>query len=188
MNNAEQIKQLLSPSTVVTYYIGQPQKTSGKNLIYKSPFRNERTASFWVNDEKGIHDFGTDIHYDIISFVQELFKIDFKTAINKLCSDFGIINYSENSKELKSYLLEKRKEELQIMKKINQWFYDTFDKLCKKIQKLEKIVQNTKGAENAFINCKVDYLEYLIEIFIDASEGDKIELWKNKEEIEKWTL
>lgn len=188
MNNAEQIKQLLSPSMVAIQYMGLPQKTSGKNLIYKSPFRSERTASFWVNDEKGIHDFGTNIHYDIISFAQELFKIDFKTAINKLYSDFGIINYSETSKELKSYLLEKREEELQIKKKIDEWFYSTFNKLCKRINKLEKIVKNTKGAKSAFVNCKIDYLDYLIDIFINASEEDKVELWKDKEEIENVVL
>ena len=107
-----------------------------------------------------------------------MFKIDFKTAINKLYSDFGIINYSETSKELKSYLLEKREEELQIKKKIDEWFYSTFNKLCKRINKLEKIVKNTKGAKSAFVNCKIDYLDYLIDIFINASEEIKLNCGK----------
>ena len=185
MNSAEQIKQLLSPSMVVMHYIGQPQKTSGKNLIYKSPFRNEKTASFWVNDQKGIHDFGTGIHYDIISFVQELFRIDFKIAVRKLYSDFGIINFNETSQELRSYLLEKRKEETEIKEKIDKWFYSTFNQLCEKIQLLEKRVKTVKGEQNAYINIEIDYLEYLIEIFIGASDDDKIRLWKDKEEIDK---
>jgi len=132
VNKAQQLKEILTPTTVVQHYLGQPQKICGVNLIYKSPFRNERTASFYVSPKKGIHDFGTSMHYDIISFVQELFKIDFKTAIDKLYSDFGIIAENSISKELESYLIKRRKEEIELNKRINKWFYQTYGTLKNK--------------------------------------------------------
>lgn len=57
MNNPEQIKSILTPIMVAQYYLGQPIKSNKLGMWYKSPFRNERTASFLVNDIKGIHDF-----------------------------------------------------------------------------------------------------------------------------------
>lgn len=188
MNKSEQIKELITPKRVVQYYLGQPQKTSGTNLIYKSPFRNERTPSFWVSNEKGIHDFGTGIHYDTISFVQELFRTDFKTALDKLCNDFGIMNCEPMSKELERYLTRKREEELQIRKNINRWFYSTFSKLCDELQEWQKIIPHLNKEALAIAYAKEQYLDYLTDLFIDAKEDDKIKLWKDKEEIEKWII
>lgn len=188
MNKPKQIKELITPKRVVQYYLGQPQKTSRMNLIYKSPFRNERTPSFWVSNEKGIHDFGTGIHYDTISFVQELFRIDFKTALSKLCNDFGIMDCEPISKELEQYLIRKREEELQIRKNINRWFYSTFSKLCDELQEWQKIIPHLNKEALAIAYAKEQYLDYLTDLFIDAKEDDKIKLWKDKEEIEKWII
>ena len=79
------------PKTIVSYYLGKPEKESGDNYIYYSPLRKrENTPSLVVNNEKGIHDFGTDKHYSIISFVRDLYKIGYTEAIFKIVFDFGI--------------------------------------------------------------------------------------------------
>lgn len=185
MNDVSKIKETLTPSIVVQYYLGTPLKSNRLGLWYKSPFRNERTASFLVNDVKGIHDFGTSIHYDIISFVQELFRIDFKTAINKLHYDFGIIDCGQSSKELEVYLIKKRQEEIQIKRNLEKWFYTIFIALCKELQKCTKEIPSLKGEVLAKSYARQQYLDYLADIFINATEDEKIELWKDKEEIEK---
>lgn len=186
MNNAKRIKELLTPSVVVEHYLGQPIKTNSVGMWFKSPFRNERTASFLVNNQKGIHDFGTSKHYDIISFLQELLGIDFKTAITKLQADFGIIDYGQSSKELEAYLIRKRQEDKQIKINLNKWFYATFINLCKELKMWKKILQHVKGEALLIAYSKGQYVDYLIDIFINATEDEKIELWKEKKEIEKW--
>lgn len=91
INLYQEIKKKLTPTTVVTAYLGGADKVKGDNLIYYSPLRpKERTPSFFVNNEKGIHDFGTGEHYDIISFIAELFEITPKEALHKLIKDFNI--------------------------------------------------------------------------------------------------
>lgn len=185
MISSEEIKKMLTPTMVIEQYLGQPQKRSGNNLIYKSPFRNERTPSFWVSDKKGIHDFGTGIHYDIISFAQELFKIDFKTALNKLCYDFGIIDYKQTSKELELYLSQRRDDKIQIKKYISNWFDNTLNELCRKLHIWQEIIPHLNGEALSIACRKEQYIDYLIDIFVEATEDEKIELWKDKEKIEK---
>ena len=46
MNNPKEIKELLNPTLVARYYLGNPEKTTRDKLWYKSPWRNERNASF----------------------------------------------------------------------------------------------------------------------------------------------
>lgn len=185
MTSSKEIKKLLTPTMVVEHYLGQPQKRSGSNLIYKSPFRNERTPSFWVNDIKGIHDFGTGIHYDIISFTQELFKIDFRTALNKLYYDFGIIDYEPVSNELERYLIKRRNEEIQIKKNLDSWFNRTLNNLCEELHMWQRLIPYLTPEALSIAYYKEQYINYLIDIFINASEGEKVELWKDKEVIEK---
>ncbi len=50
----------------------------------------ENVPSFYVNDNIGIHDFGTDKHYSVISFVMELFNISYISAIKRIILDFNI--------------------------------------------------------------------------------------------------
>lgn len=81
----------LKATDVAEAYIGQADRISGDNLIYYSPLRTkERTASFFVSDKRGLHDFGTGKHYNIISFVAKLFDIDYWSATKKLIIDFQL--------------------------------------------------------------------------------------------------
>lgn len=185
MINALQVKQTLKPTIVVEHYLGQPVKRNNVGIWYKSPFRNERTESFLVNDVKGIHDFGTSIHYDVISFVQELFRIDFKTAISKLSSDFHLIDSEPTSQELTAYLIKKKEEELQMKKNLDSWFYSTLGILCDKLNMSKKIAQHTVKEARALAYFYISDLEYWIDSFVNANEQDKFELYKSRGEIEK---
>ena len=171
MNTAERLKQILTPSVVVQHYLGQPVKSNSLGMWYKSPFRSERTASFLVNDIKGIHDFGTSIHYDIISFVQELFKIDFVTAINKLSYDFGIIDCEQTSNEFRIYINQKREEEMLIKRNLDKWFKDTFGKLCDRLQEWQRLIPHLKGEALVIAYKSEGYLDYSTDVFLNAYLG-----------------
>lgn len=73
--DSKELKMLVKPTEVAIRYLGTPLKERYGKLWYKSPFRNERTASFVVSDKKGFHDFGDSWHGDILSFVERLFNI-----------------------------------------------------------------------------------------------------------------
>jgi hypothetical protein len=86
---------MLSNTDVVMKYLGKPDRIVGDSNLYFSPFRvKEKTPSFSVNDEKGVTDFGTGIHYNQIEFVSELFNISDKEAKQKIVKDFKLDKYN----------------------------------------------------------------------------------------------
>ena len=140
----EKIKNILSPTIVAQHYLGQPEKNKNNRLWYKSPFRNERTASFMV-DDKSFHDFGDGWDGDVIAFIERYYKVNFKMAINVLCRDFNIIDDEEHSQEFIKYLKKKKDEENQIQGNINRWFDSTYIKLCNELHYTIKVIPYLSG-------------------------------------------
>ena len=189
MNNPEQIKQLLTPIMVAQHYLGQPEK-SGNRLWYKSPFRNERTASFMV--DKAFHDFGDGWHGDVIDFVERYYNTDFINAMKILSRDFGLPENEPISREVEQYIKRKREEEQQMKRNLDNWFNSTYNKLCDELHITEKAIKNTAMKNKLvgfwkYLYNRESKLNYLWEIFFDAvdNEQKKLELWRDKEEIEK---
>lgn len=115
------IKENVKPTKVAIKYLGEPKDISSDNYKYYSPLRKkERTPSFFVSDEKGIHDFGTDVHYSVISFVKALYGLSYWDATEKIIEDFDIdltqIKKEEN-KESNSILIKKFEIEFEQGKK-----------------------------------------------------------------------
>ena len=55
------------------------------------PFHNEKTPSFWVNEEKGFfHCFGCGAHGDVIGFVMRSEHLSFPEAIERLAAQAGL--------------------------------------------------------------------------------------------------
>lgn len=66
-------------------------KKSGSNYTGLCPFHSEKTPSFSVNEGKQFyHCFGCGKSGDVISFVQEYYKIPFMEAVEKLATENGI--------------------------------------------------------------------------------------------------
>ena len=66
-------------------------KRAGKEWKGLSPFHQEKTPSFTVNDQKGFyHDFSSNKHGDIISFVMETEGVSFPEAVERLASMAGM--------------------------------------------------------------------------------------------------
>lgn len=65
----------------------QPVRETGGELLYLSPLRKEKTASFWVNPSLNcFYDFGgsDEMKGDTITFARLLWRIGFKEALQRL--------------------------------------------------------------------------------------------------------
>lgn len=176
MNNPEEIKRMISPIVVAQHYLGQPNK-SGNRYWYKAPWRNERTASLMV-DEKAFHDFGENWHGDIIDFVGKYYNTDFITSMKILSRDFGLPESERISTKLEQYLKQKRDEEQQMKINLEKWYCKTLNDYCDKFQKWKNVLPYLKGAAYSIIYSELEYLDYIIDEFINATEEEKFELWK----------
>jgi DNA primase len=66
-------------------------KKRGREFVGLSPFNEEKTPSFTVNDQKGFfHDFSSGKHGDIFKFVMETEGVAFPEAVERLASLAGV--------------------------------------------------------------------------------------------------
>lgn len=103
-----------------------------------------------------------------------------------LSNDFGLPDTERMSKELEQYLKQKREEEILIKKNLDSWFNNTLKALCKELDLWKKIIPHVKQDALVIAYKNEQYIEYMIEIFINTTENKKQKLWIDKGEIEKW--
>ena len=110
----DEIKLRLKVSQVVSKSV--KLKKRGKEFVGLSPFSNEKTPSFTVNDEKGFyHCFSSAEHGNIFDFLMKTKNYKFGEAVRALASDAGMRPYrftkqdEEKEKKWKIYnaILEK---------------------------------------------------------------------------------
>ncbi len=109
----DEIKTRLKVSTVVSKSVNL--KKRGKEYVGLSPFKNEKTPSFTVNDEKGFyHCFSTSEHGNIFDFIMKTQNLKFGEAVKTLANFAGMQPYTfskqdeereKNWKEYKSIYL-----------------------------------------------------------------------------------
>ena len=88
----EEIRNRLKVSDVVRLKVNL--KKRGKEFVGLSPFKNEKTPSFTVNDEKGFyHCFSTGEHGNIFDFAMKLENINFGEAVKLLAQRAGMQPY-----------------------------------------------------------------------------------------------
>ena len=89
----DEIKTRLKVSTVISKYVNL--KKRGKEFVGLSPFKNEKTPSFTVNDEKGFyHCFSTSEHGNIFDFIMKTQNLKFGEAVKTLANLAGIRPYT----------------------------------------------------------------------------------------------
>jgi DNA primase len=85
----DEIKTRLKVSTVVSKTVAL--KKRGKEYVGLSPFKNEKTPSFTVNDEKEFyHCFATSEHGNIFDFVMKTQNLRFGEAVKHLANIAGM--------------------------------------------------------------------------------------------------
>jgi len=88
----DEIKNRLKVSTVVSKSVSL--KKRGKEFVGLSPFKNEKTPSFTVNDEKEFyHCFATSEHGNIFDFVMKTQNLKFGEAVKYLAQLAGMQPY-----------------------------------------------------------------------------------------------
>ena len=105
----DEIKLRLKVSTVVSKSVSL--KKRGKEYIGLSPFKNEKTPSFTVNDEKEFyHCFATSEHGNIFDFIMKTQNLKFGESVKHLAQLAGMQPYifskqdQEREKKWKEYL------------------------------------------------------------------------------------
>jgi len=105
----EEIKTRLKVSTVVSKSVAL--KKRGKEYVGLSPFKNEKTPSFTVNDEKEFyHCFATSEHGNIFDFIMKTQNFKFGEAVKHLAHLAGMQPYmfskqdEEREKKWKEYV------------------------------------------------------------------------------------
>ena len=89
----DEIKTRLKVSTVVSKTVNL--KKRGKEFVGLSPFKNEKTPSFTVNDEKGFyHCFSSGEHGNIFDFLMKTQNLRFGEAVKVLANLAGIRPYT----------------------------------------------------------------------------------------------
>ena len=105
----DEIRTRLKVSTVVSKTVNL--KKRGKEFVGLSPFKNEKTPSFTVNDEKGFyHCFSTSEHGNIFDFLMKTQNLKFGEAVRTLANFAGMRPYTfskqdeEREKNKQSYI------------------------------------------------------------------------------------
>ncbi len=85
----DEIRARLRPSDVIGRHV--KLKKEGREWRGLSPFTNEKTPSFYVNDDKGkFFDFSSGKSGDIIGFLMESQKLTFMEAVTRLAEEAGL--------------------------------------------------------------------------------------------------
>ena len=111
----DEIKTRLKVSTVVSKVVSL--KKRGKEYVGLSPFKNEKTPSFTVNDEKEFyHCFATSEHGNIFDFVMKTQNLRFGEAVKYLANFAG----------MQPYIFSKQDEERERKWKIYSSIFDQY--------------------------------------------------------------
>lgn len=119
----DKIKERLNIVDVISMYINVIP--AGKNFKAKSPFKQEKTPSFYISPDKGLyHCFSTGKGGDMFTFVQEMEGLDFKGALKVLADRAGVSlkDFNPKEKEEKDKLYEIMESATQIFE---TWFKET---------------------------------------------------------------
>ncbi len=128
----DEIRARLPVSQVVSRHVRL--KRAGREFVGLSPFKQEKTPSFTVNDEKGFyHCFASGEHGDIFTFLIKVEGIGFPEAVEKLADEAGV---------------ELPRETPQEQRRIDQFqrLHEILEASCRFFEKSLKIPQGNHGA------------------------------------------
>ncbi len=98
-NFLDEIRNRLSVSSVVGRKVRLIRR--GREFVGLSPFGNEKTPSFTVNDDKGFyHCFSTGEHGDVFTFVMKTQNLSFPEAVERLADEAGLEMPRQSAEEV----------------------------------------------------------------------------------------
>ena len=151
----DEIKTRLKVSTVVSKVVSL--KKRGKEYVGLSPFKNEKTPSFTVNDEKEFyHCFATAEHGNIFDFVMKTQNLRFGEAVKHLANLAGMQSYIFSKQD------EEREEKWKIYSAIFNQYVDFYhDELLKneKCSIARDYLKNRSLDKDQVKKFKIGYIE-----------------------------
>ena len=148
----DEIKLRLKVSQVVGKSV--KLKKRGKEFIGLSPFSNEKTPSFTVNDEKGFyHCFSSGEHGNIFDFLMKTKNYKFGEAVRILAADAG----------MQAYRFTKQDEEKENRWKIYNTILEKYSNFChqklisKKYPEILEYLNKRKVTEKEIVFFKIGY-------------------------------
>jgi len=148
----DEIKIRLKVSSVVGKHV--KLKKRGKEFIGLSPFSNEKTPSFTVNDDKGFyHCFSSSEHGNIFDFLMKTKNFKFGEAVRALAADAG----------MKPYRFTKEDEERQNRWTIYNSILDKYANFCheellsNKYPEVIKYLEKRKLTKKEVVFFKIGY-------------------------------
>ena len=106
----EEITQRLKVSDVVGSAVKLTKR--GKEFVGLSPFTNEKTPSFTVNDEKGFYHCFSSGEVSIFDFLTKIEKLTFGDAVRRLASKAGMSEYKFSKLDVETEKKVKRSEKI----------------------------------------------------------------------------
>lgn len=86
---AQDLKREVPIDQLIGEYV--PLRRAGKSFKGRCPFHEEKTPSFHVSPDRGnYHCFGCGASGDVIKFVQEIEKLDFRLAVERVARRFNV--------------------------------------------------------------------------------------------------
>lgn len=162
---------------VVSRYVNL--RKAGKEWVGLSPFRSEKTPSFYVNEEKGtFYDFGDGQGGDVISFIQKIEDLDFKGALSHL----GVEELPQRTRENQA-----AREDA---KEIVAWASSVSDQIGEKLREIgqdQRLLQEFTDKELATWQRGVLQRQWTLLVTVDDDLADPVsmvELYENREIIE----
>ena len=167
----EEIKTRLKVSTVVSKYVSL--KKRGKEYVGLSPFKNEKTPSFTVNDEKEFyHCFATSEHGNIFDFVMKTQNFKFGEAVKHLANLAGMQPYIFSKQD------EEREKKWKIYSSIFLEYVDFYHNQLLKNEKYSKArdyLKNRSLDKDQVKKFKIGYVEKNPNLFEELKKNYQID-------------
>ena len=149
----EEIKLRIKVSQVVGKSV--QLKKRGKEFIGLSPFKNEKTPSFTVSDEKGFfHCFSSGEHGNIFDFLMKTKSVGFGEAVKILAAEAGMEPYRFSKFD------EKKEKRYQIYKNIFNDYVKFFHEqlFVKENIEAQKYLEDRRISKSTLKNFKVGFV------------------------------
>ncbi len=167
----DEIKTRLKVSTVVSKYVSL--KKRGKEYVGLSPFKNEKTPSFTVNDEKEFyHCFATSEHGNIFDFVMKTQNFKFGEAVKHLANLAGMQPYIFSKQD------EEREKKWKIYSSIFLEYVDFYHKQLLKNEKYSKArdyLKNRSLDKDQVKKFKIGFVEKNPNLFEELKKNYQID-------------
>ena len=162
----EEIKLRLKVSQVVGKYV--KLKRRGKEFVGLSPFSNEKTPSFTINDEKGFyHCFSSAEHGNIFDFLMKTKNYKFGEAVRTLASDAGMPPYRFTKQD------EEKEKRWNIYKNILEKYSNFCHKelISEKYPEVSEYLKKRKITKDEIIFFKIGYAPINNNFFNELKKG-----------------